>query len=64
MLEREEQIDERVTIEAVSRGTGVSRHTLSRMINQPKYSTSTEVIDKLCSYFRCEIGDLIVHIKE
>ena len=55
---------QRVTIEAVAKATGVHRTTLSKIANTIGYSTTTEILDALCNYFDCEIGDLAEHIKD
>lgn len=53
----------RVTLEEVSKETGIHRTTLSKMANQKGYNTTTDNIDKLCNYFGCEIEDFMQHIK-
>jgi putative transcriptional regulator len=53
------RLGKRVTIKDVSEGTGINRVTLSKIINQKGYSTTTENIDKLCDFFDCEIQDLM-----
>ena len=53
----------RVTLEEVSKETGIHRTTLSKMANQKGYNTTTDNIDKLCDYFGCEIEDFMQHIK-
>lgn len=54
----------RVTLEDVSVATGVHRATLSRIANKNGYSTSTDVLDALCEYFDCEVGDIAERVKE
>lgn len=54
----------RITIEEVAKATGVHRTTLSKIANTIGYSTTTEILDALCNYFDCEIGDLAEHIKD
>lgn len=54
----------RVTVTEVSAATGINRITLSRMINVPGYSTSTETIDKLCKFFGCDVGDIAKFVPE
>jgi len=53
-----------VTIWEIAQATGISRGTLSRLLNDPGYVTTTRVVDKLCEYFGCQPGDLLVHIPE
>lgn len=54
----------RVTIDEVAKETGIHRTTLSKIANQKGYKTNTEVLDKLCTFFRVEIGDVAQYIEE
>ena len=54
----------RITVAEIAEATGVNRMTLSRIINHPGHNTGTDNLDKLCTYFGCEIEDLVTHIKE
>lgn len=51
----------RVTLQEVSDATGINRSTLSKILNQKGYSTGTDVLDRLCTYFGCQLGDLAEH---
>lgn len=48
----------------VATQTGIARSTLNRIANVRGYSTSTDVIDKLCEYFDCNVEELLQHISE
>jgi putative transcriptional regulator len=54
----------RITLDEVARATGISRNTLSRVSNSFGYNTTTEVLDKLCTYFDCCIGELVEHVAD
>jgi len=54
----------RITLVEVSEATGINRMTLSKMINHKSYSTVTDNLDKLCTFFDCKIEELIEHIPE
>ncbi len=54
----------RISLGDVCAETGLSRPTVSRLANVPGYVTSTETIEKLCRYFGCTPGDLLVLIDE
>lgn len=54
----------RITVSEIAEATGINRMTLSKIINHPGHSTVTDNLDKLCTYFDCEIEDLATHIKE
>lgn len=63
MSEKAFREDRRVTFEEVSTATGVNRTTLSKMANQRGYNTTTDNLDRLCSYFGCKLGDLAEHVE-
>ena len=50
--------ERRITLEEVSRETGIHRTTLSKIANTRGYNTTTDNLDKLCSYFNCQLGEL------
>lgn len=54
----------RITLIEVSEATGINRMTLSKMINHKGYSTVTDNLDKLCTFFECKIEDLIEYIPD
>lgn len=53
-----------ITITEVANATGINRMTLSKIANHPGYSTVTDNLDKLCSYFNCPLGQLAEHIAD
>jgi putative transcriptional regulator len=53
-----------ITMAEVAEGSGVHRATLSKMANQPGTNVGTDIIDKLCRYFGCGTGDLLVYVDE
>lgn len=48
----------------VADGSGVHRATLSKMANQPGTNVGTDIIDKLCRYFGCQAGDILMYVDE
>lgn len=54
----------RVTLLEVANATGISRVTLSKMVNQRGYGTLTDHLDKLCTYFGCRLEELAEHIPD
>jgi len=56
--------DRRITLNELAKATGISRMTLSRMINNEGYSTVTSHIDKLCTFFECELNELIRYVPD
>ena len=64
LSDMEFKLDKRVTIKDVSESTGINRVTLSKIINQKGYSTTTENVDKLCAFFDCEVHDLMQRVRD
>ncbi len=54
----------RITIGEVSECSGVSRGTITHILNTPGYNTNTETIDSLYRYFECQPGDLLQFVNE
>lgn len=52
----------RITLLEVANATGISRMTLSRMMRQQGYNTVTDHLDKLCTYFQCDLNDLVRYV--
>lgn len=52
----------RITLLEIAEKSGVSRMTLSRMINQRGYCTVTDNLDLLCAYFECRLEDLAEYV--
>lgn len=52
----------RVTIGEVAEAAGIHRMTLSKMINQRGYNTGTENLDRLCTFFDCQVEDLVEYV--
>jgi len=59
IAKREYALGRRLTMGEVADAAGMHRMTLSKMINQPGYNTSTDNLDRLCRYFGCPIEALI-----
>lgn len=54
----------RLTMEELSKSTGIHRTTLSKIANQRSYNTTTDNIDKLCNFFKCRIEDLMQYVEK
>lgn len=54
----------RVTLEEIAEATGVHRTTLSKIANHRGYNTTTEVLDKLCTFFRVPLSDVAEHVSD
>ncbi len=54
----------RVLIQEIAESTGITRNTLSKMINQYGVGVQSETIDKLCEYFSCRIEELVEYVSD
>jgi putative transcriptional regulator len=54
----------KITLNELASATGISRMTLSRMINNRGYSTVTDQLDKLCHFFGCDIHELVKFVPD
>jgi len=64
LAEKQFRDGRRVTLMELSEATGISRVTLSKMINQRGYSTLTDHLNRLCRYFNCRIEDLAEYVPD
>ncbi len=54
----------KITLCEVAIATGISRTTLFRIMKNEGYSTVTDQIDKLCTFFECEIHELVKFVPD
>lgn len=54
----------RITLLELAEATGISRVTLSKMVNQRGYGTLTDHLDRLCAYFGCRIEELAEYVPD
>ncbi|HFL2038790.1 TPA: helix-turn-helix domain-containing protein [Stenotrophomonas maltophilia] len=54
----------RITVQELAQATGVTRNTLSKMLNQHGASVRSENLDRLCAHFGCAIGKLVEFVPE
>jgi putative transcriptional regulator len=53
----------KITLKEVAAETDIGRATLTRIANKQNYSVGTDIIDKLCDYFECDVADILVRVK-
>lgn len=53
----------KITLNEVAKETKIGRATLTRIVNKRDYNVRTDVIDKLCEYFDCEVSEIMVRVK-
>ena len=64
IAEREFRERRRITVQEVAAATGITRNTLSKMLNQHGISVRTDSLDRLCAYFGCRIEELVEYVPE
>ena len=60
MAEKGRRDGRRITYEAIRAATGVNMNTLTRLANDRADMVALSTIDRLCTYFGCSPGDLLV----
>jgi putative transcriptional regulator len=53
-----------LTFDELAESTNIHRATLSKIANQKNAQTRTENIDRLCKFFKCQVGDLMEYVEE
>ncbi|PCI00966.1 MAG: transcriptional regulator [Zetaproteobacteria bacterium] len=48
-----------LTLAEIAKETEIHRTTLSKIANIRSYNTTTDNIDKLCQFFKCDVKDLM-----
>ena len=54
--------ERKLKISDLSRDTGINRGTLTRLYHETAERVDIEVMDGLCKYFNCQLGDLFEYI--
>jgi putative transcriptional regulator len=62
LAEKEFQEKRTITLGEVAKDTGIHRVTLSKIGNDHSYNPGLDLIDRLLTYFKCDINDLLVHL--
>jgi len=55
-------IDKEMTKKQLMEATGISKSTMDKMGCGEK--VSMDIIDRLCSYFNCDVSDVLEHIAD
>lgn len=53
-----------MTIDEISKATGIHRTTLSKIANKKGYNCTTDNLDRLCAFFGCRIEALVGYLPE
>jgi putative transcriptional regulator len=54
----------RIPIIEIAEATGITRNTLSKMLNSFGVGVRSENLDRLCAYFGCRIEDLVEYVPD
>ena len=54
----------RITYDDIFLATGISRSTLGRLANDQSELLAMATIDRLCVYFECQPGDLLIFVPD
>lgn len=56
--------DRKLKIADVSRDTGINRGTLTRLYYETAERYEVEILNALCRYFECPVGELLEYVEE
>jgi DNA-binding Xre family transcriptional regulator len=57
--QKAQQDGERVSLIRIAKETKISKYTIYALANNELNEFPKDVIERLCNYFSCEIGDLL-----
>jgi putative transcriptional regulator len=60
LTEKERRERRRISQAEIARDIGVSTNTMSHWMQNNQDKLDVSVIERLCDYFQCELGDLLV----
>ncbi len=58
--QKSQQERRRISLRTVAEETGVTRYTIYALANDELREYPKEVLEKLCNYFDCTVGDLLL----
>ncbi len=64
IADKEFRENRKVTYADISKNTGISKVTLSKIAKRRGYDTAVSNIEKLCLYFNCDINELITIVPD
>ena len=62
MAAKGRQIRRKITYDVILSETGLSRSTLARLANDREERIAISTLDRLCAFFDCQPGDLLVYV--
>ena len=64
IAEKEFREKSRIKVMDISEATGINRMTLSKLLNHHDANIQTDILDRLCRYFNCQVADLVEYVSE
>jgi len=64
MADHQFKTGKRLTFDELAKTTEIHRTTLSKIANTRGYNTTTDNIDRLCKFFKCQVGELMEYVEE
>jgi putative transcriptional regulator len=64
IAEKEFREKSRIKVIDISEATGINRMTLSKLLNHHDANIQTDILDRLCRYFECQVADLVEYVDE
>jgi putative transcriptional regulator len=64
LTEKEFRDGSGISMKDVAEATGRHPVTLSKIAKNRGYNPSLELIDRLCTYFECDVQTLLIHVPE
>lgn len=64
IADKEFEENRKITYDDISRETGISKVTLSKIAKRRGYDTAVSNIEKLCLYFNCDINEFVTIVTE
>lgn len=61
---RERQTGHRSSYREIEAATGLAKSAVSLLAQQKQKQVALATIDKLCEFFDCQVGDLMVRVKD
>lgn len=52
-----------ITLKEIAAETGIHRVTLSKISGHKPTNVGTDILDRLCRYFQCELGELAEYVE-
>ena len=62
--EMEAETGRKISLTEIANETGLNRVTLSKIARRDDYNATVNVLDRLCGFFDCEVGEVIEYVPD